>query len=254
MRRNLFEKFIEILSAPVGLENLHGEEAFLENNPSQENAADETLSKIDIPQNINIILQENATASISRALECKAQESSACARKVQGCGLVYLASKIKEHFGVEAKRLNKLPTRLIGSQAISLAKHGYRLVDALQFDEESPLEMTKRLAISKAIEYLRNASGLFNRINLSSVGEVDQLTEFCQLYFNILALFFPSSVNVTVWTVGYAIPFHARKLYEEYNIGYGILSLRAKESKHAGIKGDLLLTNRSNQSSTSRLG
>ena len=251
VRRNLFEKFIEILSAPVGLENLHGEEAFLENNPSQENAADETLSKIDIPQNINIILQENATASISRALECKAQESSACARKVQGCGLVYLASKIKEHFGVEAKRLNKLPTRLIGSQAISLARHGYRLVDALQFDEESPLEMTKRLAISKAIEYLRNASGLFNRINLSSVGEVDQLTEFCQLYFNILALFFPSSVNVTVWTVGYAIPFHARKLYEEYNIGYGILSLQAKESKHAGIKGDLLLTNRSNQSSTS---
>jgi hypothetical protein len=49
--------------------------------------------------------------------------------------------------------------------------------------------------------------------------------------------------------VGYAIPY-ARKLYEEYHVGYGILSLQAKESKHAGIKGDLSLTNRSNKSST----
>jgi hypothetical protein len=47
--------------------------------------------------------------------------------------------------------------------------------------------------------------------------------------------------------VAYAIPY-ARKLYEEYHVGYGILSL--KESKHAGIKGDLSLTNRSNKSST----
>ncbi|CAB4031417.1 Hypothetical predicted protein, partial [Paramuricea clavata] len=97
---------------------------------------------------------------------------------------------------------------------------------------------------------LKNASGLFNKINLSSLGEVDQLTEFCQLYFNILVLFFPSSINITVWTVGYAIPYHTKKLYEEYKVGYGILSLQAKESKHAGIKGDLCLTNRSNKSTT----
>ena len=52
--------------------------------------------------------------------------------------------------------------------------------------------------------------------------------------------------------MGYAIPYHARKLYEEYHVGYGILSLQAKESKHAGIKGldrDLSL-NRSNKGST----
>jgi hypothetical protein len=50
--------------------------------------------------------------------------------------------------------------------------------------------------------------------------------------------------------VRYAIPYHARKLYEEYHVGYVILSLQAKESKHAGIKGDLSLTNRSNKGST----
>ena len=208
-----------------------------------------TLSEIAIPERINL-LEEQATANLSAALKSKAATLDSSTDKVYGCGLAYLASKIKEHYSVETKRSNKLPTRLIGSQAASLSRHGYRLVDGLQYDEESPLENTKRLALSKAVEYLRNASGLFNKINLSSIGEVDQLTEFCQLYFNILVLFSPTSINVTVWTVGYAIPYHARKLYEEYHVGYGILSLQAKESKHAGIKGDLSLTNRSNESST----
>jgi hypothetical protein len=43
------------------------------------------------------------------------------------------------------------------------------------------------------------------------------------------------------------------KLYEECHVGYGILSLQAKESKHDGIKGldrDLSLNNRSNKGST----
>ena len=48
--------------------------------------------------------------------------------------------------------------------------------------------------------------------------------------------------------MGYALPFHARKLYEEYGIGFGILSLQAKESKHAGVKAELSLTNRSRKS------
>ncbi len=91
---------------------------------------------------------------------------------------------------------------------------------------------------------------MLNKIYIVSLGEIDQLEEFCQLYFNLLVLFFPESVNVTIWTVAYAIPFHARKLYEEYGIGFGILSLQAKESKHAGLKTGLSLTNRSRDSSS----
>lgn len=68
--------------------------------------------------------------------------------------------------------------------------------------------------------------------------------------FNLLSLFFPGSVNVTVWTVGYAIPCHAKLLFEEYGIGYGMVSLQAKEAKHAGIKQDLTHTNRSNATNT----
>lgn len=65
------------------------------------------------------------------------------------------------------------------------------------------------------------------------------------MYFNFIALFFPSSINVTTWTVGYVIPYHAELLFEKYKVGYGIVSLQAKEAKHSGIKEDLTLTNRS---------
>lgn len=52
-------------------------------------------------------------------------------------------------------------------------------------------------------------------------------------------------MNVTTWTVGYAIPYHANLLFKLYKVGYGIVSLQAKEAKHSGVKDDLTLTNRS---------
>lgn len=64
--------------------------------------------------------------------------------------------------------------------------------------------------------------------------------------FNLMSLFFSSSVNVTTWTVGYAIPYHANLLFKNYKVGYGIVSLQAKVAKHSGVKEDLTLTNRSN--------
>ncbi|KAK2557030.1 hypothetical protein P5673_020881 [Acropora cervicornis] len=52
--------------------------------------------------------------------------------------------------------------------------------------------------------------------------------------------------------VAYAIPYHASLLFNNYDIGFGILSLQLKESKHSGIKHDLFLTNCSR--STGSLG
>lgn len=165
-----------------------------------------------------------------------------------GCGLAYLANKVEEHYSNEHKRHNRLPVRLIGAQAIALARFGYRLADCLQYEGETDGQRLCRIALSKSIQFLRNAGGLFNKIHIS-IAELSELEEFCELYFNLLVLFFPEFVNITVWTVGYAIPYHARKLYNEYRIGIGILSLQAKESKHAGIKRELMLTNRSTSSS-----
>ena len=76
-----------------------------------------------------------------------------------GCGLGYLASRVKEHFSDETNRYNKLPVRLIGNQAIALARYYYRLVDTLESEDETEAQTIQRLALSKIGEYLRNAGG-----------------------------------------------------------------------------------------------
>ena len=47
-------------------------------------------------------------------------------------------------------------------------------------------------------------------------------------YFNIFALFFPALVNITVWTMACAIPYHSLLLFENYGVGLHIISLQAK--------------------------
>ena len=290
VRRNRFEKFIEILSAPVGVEavdheyadvvdntsNLHdcisselandqsltdandesltdaNDESLTDANNFTANSLDPTAEEEGTEQNVMLLnlQRELAAVKMSNTLSNSAAIPSS-AQSIFGCGLAYLRTKIQEHYDDESKRFNKLGIRIIGQQAIALARNSFRLVDCLKTVEETEGEKLKRLALSKIVENLRNASGLFNKIHIVSQGEIDELEDFCQLYFNLLVLFFPESVNVTVWTVAYAIPFHARKLYEEYGIGFGILSLQAKESKHAGLKAELSLTNRSQDSSSS---
>lgn len=50
-------------------------------------------------------------------------------------------------------------------------------------------------------------------------------------------------MNITIWTITYALPYHASLLYEQYKVGCGVISLQAKESKYAGVKHDLATTN-----------
>lgn len=167
----------------------------------------------------------------------------------KGCHLAFLARQIREHHNDKEKRSSKISTRLIGEQAISLARYSFRLIDALEMEGESEPQKLKRLALGKVAQYLRDAGTLFNKVDTNSA-EISQLHETCTMYFNILALFFPDDVNLTARTVGYAIPYHAELLFNKYKVGSGIISLQAKESKHSGVKQDLNLTNRPRSTST----
>ena len=54
-----------------------------------------------------------------------------------------------------------------------------------------------------------------------------------------LHYFFSENCNSTVWTLGYGVPRHAKKIYDSYKIGYGILSMQGKEEKHSEITQEL---------------
>ena len=112
-----------------------------------------------------------------------------------GCGLRYLVYNIKEHHADQNKRHNKIPTRLIGRQAIALRRYAFRLIDSLQLPNESPEQSLKRLALGRIVQYLRNACVVFNKL-LSTQAELLELDENCKLYFNVMCLFYRANVNV----------------------------------------------------------
>ena len=112
--------------------------------------------------------------------------------------------------------------------------------------DKSPALHLRTLVLGRIVLYLRQACTLFNKVSTNKA-EVLELKEYCQLYLNFYSLIFPSYVNVTTWTIAYAIPHHALKVYDKYRIGYRIISLQVKEVKHSGIKSVLALSNRSNK-------
>ena len=74
-----------------------------------------------------------------------------------GCGLKSVSDNIKEHFRSEKTRFNVLSNRLIGAQAIRMAKFGLRVVDILKCESESDMQKFKRVSISNIFETLTRA-------------------------------------------------------------------------------------------------
>ena len=158
-----------------------------------------------------------------------------------GCGLKFVAMKIEEHYKNDKERNKKLSTRLIGAQAIALARYSLRIVDVLEMNNESGWMRIRRLAMSKICESLRNVGTLMNRVVISH-SSVVELHNWCTLYFNLFALFFTVNCQSTVWTLGYVVPYHSNLLWLDYKVGYGILSMQGKESKHSVLKHELKMS------------
>ena len=54
---------------------------------------------------------------------------------------------------------------------------------------------------------------LYSRVHPLDQNYLDCLKNNGQLYFNSVSLFLGSPVSPTVWTIGYAIPYHAQLIF-----------------------------------------
>ena len=59
---------------------------------------------------------------------------------------------------------------------------------------------------------------------------LSELNKCCVSYFNAAALFL--RITVSVWTVGYIVPVHAKKLFEKFKTGLGLNTMQSREAKH----------------------
>ena len=144
-----------------------------------------------------------------------------------GCGLHFTATQIRGHYNQVTERFKIFPSscQLIGDQAIELARRSLLIIDALKYTSNSDLQSIRLFILSKLCQTLRKIGILINVVEGSDT--------------YLFALYFKDRCNSTVWTLCYVVPYHAKKLWEEYQVGYGIISMQGKEPKHSAIKATL---------------
>ena len=173
-------------------------------------------------------------------------EAKSTEEMVEGIGMPGVASALQDHYNKTETRHNKPSFRIIGPEAIQLAQYSYRIIDTLKTNNEAPEEKVKRIALQKISESLRDASVQgFSRFHVTE-NEIVQTEKCCTQYFNLNSLFFSQSVNLTVWSIGYAIPYGMKQFYKDHKLGLGAISMQPRESFNQGTKKALALTNRSN--------
>jgi len=70
---------------------------------------------------------------------------------------------------------------------------------------------------------------------LVSKQQVIELKRICEQYFNGIQLLF-EKVSPTVWSIGYAVPYHMKEIYDILGYGLGLNSMQGCEAKHVRLK------------------
>ena len=125
----------------------------------------------------------------------------------------------------------------MGAQAISLSRYSLRLIDVMKDKNDTNVQNIRLIVLSKICQSMQTV-GTLNSVFATKI-TIDDLKNACKLYFNLFPIFLNDYCNSTVWMVGYVVAFHAEKLWKEYDMGYGILSMQGKESKDSAIKQEL---------------
>lgn len=146
-----------------------------------------------------------------------------------------LARKVKKWYDETQGKGQDLQYRFTGKDSRLLCHNFMRLIKWLSSENDSHQQRKTVLIFAYLGLRLRDCVSLFSRFDIT----VDQLTELsisARDYYRVNALFLPTSVNPTVWTIGHIIPAHTKELHEKYGQGLGIVTMEGREAKHIALK------------------
>ena len=145
-------------------------------------------------------------------------------------GLTRLVKKVKKWFTEGRKK--SFDFRFTGKETKKMCHKYMLLLDSVS-SESNPLETKLKIAtLPNCGLQLRDAVSLFSRVEITE-SMVAKLKISCQNFFNDNFLLL--RVSPTVWTIGYAIPYHVQILYEKYGLGLGLNSMQGREAKHVKL-------------------
>jgi len=129
LQRNVIDLFLEMLSSLEDTINNNRVQLFptLLTTPHDQGVR-ERVRQVDV-------VNKQAKAFFEHVQEAAAS-SEGLGRKA-GCGLSFVARKIRQHYKDKDHKSNNLTFRLTGEQAIALAKYSHRLMAVLKIEGES---------------------------------------------------------------------------------------------------------------------
>ena len=130
-------------------------------------------------------------------------------------------------------RKKKFEYRFTGKETKCFCHKFMFLIDSLRRENDMGPESLRLMSVAFAALQLRDAVSKFSRVE-TNAAICQELKVHCQLFFSTCSLLM-KSVNPTVWTVGYAIPFHNAALFREFGFGLGINTMQGREAKHVTL-------------------
>ena len=117
--RNIFDPFVSVLAAPLG----RGDEDDIDEvQPQKSLVKISSLESVGERARQQDLLQQSEE-KLRQHLEKAGNGSVRKASGKRGCGLGYLALRVRDQYSDESNRYNKLSVRLIGNQATALARY-----------------------------------------------------------------------------------------------------------------------------------
>lgn len=149
-----------------------------------------------------------------------------------GAGRVYV--KIKKFFALNSlKQDTKLPEfRFTGEDSLKVGQKFAALTEVLRrFSVGSTLY---RIHVLHEIGVnVVNACSLMSQLDITTE-KLLLLDNSCKIYYNLHKV--NLDTNLSVWSLGYIVPRHAKIVHERFGTGLGINSAQGREAKHRQVK------------------
>ena len=146
-----------------------------------------------------------------------------------------LARKVIKWYDETQSTGQDLQYRFTGKESRLFCHNFMRLVKWLSSEKDFKRQRQTVLIYAYVGLKLRDCVSIFNRSDITAE-QLSRLAVVAREYFWANALFLPSSVNPTVWTIGHIIPSHAQDVHRKYKQGLGTVTMEGREAKHIALK------------------
>lgn len=163
--------------------------------------------------------------------------------KEPGCALASHLNTLRE---IGATRLYKkvkkwcsqgrkgtLSYRFTGKETKKMCQKFASILEAISRDDDTPQQQLQISSFAFIGLLIRDAISRFSRVTITD-GVLQEIKDSCKRYFNACSLLL-DTVTPTIWTIGYAIPYHTDLLYRKLGVGLGINTMQGREAKHVRI-------------------